>query len=203
MPTKNFKVQLSQAVSNPVLVTIQVDGNTVFNSSITSEAVFDLAVPAWSEEEPATVTNTWSIAVSGGPITIQGILNNYSGPSVDAPGSPQTAARGASFLYDAGLIVTQPTFNGVENLSLYNVNSYLTDGTVTGSGALPIPNATTCVFDLNIKRWSEEQIWSPTISYAPQRIVVYNEGYFVSTQRTIEGTLPTDTNYWATVTVLD
>jgi hypothetical protein len=91
----------------------------------------------------------------------------------------------------------------VENPNLYDVNTYTTDGSVTGSGALPIPNSTTCVFGLNIKKWSEEQIWSPEITYAPQRIVVYNEGYFVSTQRTPVGTLPTDANYWAVCTITD
>jgi len=197
MPTKQFKVQLAQALSNPAVVTIQVDGNTVFNNSITSEATFDLDVPS----SGAPVTGTWSIAVSGGPITIGGILNNYSFINANVPGVGVTNLGGSSFKFEAGLITSQPTYNGSPNTDLYNVNSYIVDGQVTGSGALPISNNEICVFDLKISAWSQQVPWSPAQNYgAAGRVHTYENGYYVTTQPSPPGTLPTNTAYWAPVT---
>jgi hypothetical protein len=197
MPTKQIKVQLSQTLINPVVVTIQVAGTTVFNNSITSEATFDLEVPS---DSPA-VTSTWSIAVSGGPITISGILNNYASINANVPGVGVSNLGGSSFKFEAGLIASQPTYNGTPNLDLYNVNTYTVDGQITGSGSLPIPNNEICVFDLQIHAWSEQVPWSPTQNYgAAGRVHTYENGYYVTTQPSPPGTLPTNSAYWAPVT---
>ena len=197
MPTKQIKVQLTQAQVNPVVVTIQIDGNTVFNNSITSEASFNLDVPS----SGAPVTGTWSIAVSGGPITIGGILNNYSSIKANVPGVGVTDLGGSSFEFEAGLITSQPTYNGSPNTDLYNINSYTVDGQVTGSGALSIPNNEICVFDLQIHPWTQQVPWSSTQNYgAAGRVHTYENGYYVTTQPSPPGTLPTNTSYWAPVT---
>ena len=197
MPTKQFKVQLTQTLPNPAVVTIQVNGNIVFNNSITSEATFNLDVTD-TPAEGNTVQN-WSIAVSGSPITISGILNNYSSTDAEIPTIGPGIVLGSSFLDVAGLIVSQPTYNGQINTSLYDINSYIRDGAVTGVGALPIPNNEICVFDLQVENWTEHPSYSPTINYAVGNVAVYNLGYYVNIQSAAPGTPPTDTNYWAPI----
>ena len=198
MPTKNFKVQLSQTLSNPVVVTIQVGGTTVFNNSITSEASFDLDFPS-STDLGAQTTQAWTIAVSGGPITISGILSNFSSipATVPAPWN-QVSVPGSAGLYNAAsLIVSQPTFNGEVNTDLYDVNTYTVDGVVTGVGSLPIPNNEICAFDLRSRDYTSAVEWNNTTEFVQQDIVIDGGTYYFCILRAPVGTPTSNTTYWA------
>jgi hypothetical protein len=199
MPIKNFKVQLAQTLSNPVVVTIQIDGTTVFNNSITSEATFDLDMPA----NFLTTTASWSIAVSGGPITIAGILNNYSTiqATVPSPWNP-AAVPGNADAYVAALITSQPTFNGEPNTQLYDISSYIVDGVVTGVGSLPIPNNEICVFELTSENYTNANTWNNSTEYTQQDIVIDGGSYYFCILRAPVGTPTSNTTYWAPATLL-
>lgn len=209
MPTKQVVIQLNAILPSPVAMSVNIDGTQVFSGNVTSQITFDLDLPNVRDSGvPAATTQTWAISVNGGPVTISGILNNNTSiPAViPGPGSSQNAVLGNPDLYGAALIVSQPTFNGEENTSIYDVNTFITDGEVTGVGLLPIPDGTTVQFNLDMPNYSQSSIWSDQFAYLAGlvRLDVQGGTYFATLQQLPTAGIPvTDTDYWAPVTLQD
>lgn len=174
LKTTQFRFQVSAADGVSAQATISMDGVQLWAGSLAHTR--DMVEPQqWTNDDtpysgadceidmPDTVSNTpaeysklFTIFVRGGTAVLVGI-NQTNNPKYGQEPNPKDPSGPMITVYVGGNpnlddnweIITQPLWDGVADLSRYDISKNLG---VSGPGCLPIRNGETCEFSANL--WS-------------------------------------------------
>lgn len=165
-----FQISDCDGSLGQALVTILANGTEVFTGYLAktvdtfpsqvewtdtpySEAVFDLDVPDWQPDEPASVNIPMQFSCAGGTIVLQGMYSNYcisyeidpNDPTkyITIPGNVDTFT-----LYN---IVSEPMVDGQPAWDRYNINVNVN----TGPGMLYMYRGEIVTFDASIQKFND------------------------------------------------
>lgn len=165
----SFQVQNVSESANTVEITL--GGETVYTGSLlntgpiitngdshtTTNISFNIDVPV-ATANSSTSTMTFSAAVTGATVRIEGISTNYNVSWIDTgttenPSSESVAGTDTAFAITN--IVSQPRWNGEPDLARYNIEYNNGPIQVTGPGAVLIYNGETVEFDVAVANFND------------------------------------------------
>jgi len=172
MATKQMNISF-QAENTPEMtntVEIALNGATVYTGSLpetgpiitggdsytVNNITFDIDVPV-ATANSLTSTMTFSAAVAGGTVQIEDITTNYNVSwintgTAEAPVWEPVAGTNSAFAITN--IVSPPMWNGVADVSRYNIEYNYGPTQVTGPGEVMVYSSETVVFDVAVANFN-------------------------------------------------
>lgn len=168
MPTKSIKVVLGveNVGGGPTTVSIDMDGTPVFSNTVaetgpvaqgtpgpTTEFTFEIDInqlPLGSD--PSVENRIFTITPSGGDILIDEFSANYTKYWT---GDPAVKVIGTADDFQELQIVAQPLWDGVADLTRYNINENYDADPPTGPGQLLINDGEACQVTLAVTLYND------------------------------------------------
>jgi hypothetical protein len=173
MATKqmNIAFQVQNTSESTNTVTITLGGATVYNGTLpetgpiitggdaytVTNIVFDIDVPVYTAADNFTSTMAFSAAVTGATVQIEAITTNYNISFVNT-GTEETPewepVAGTDTVFALTNIASQPLWNGVADLSRYNIEYNNGPIQTTGPGEILTFSGETVEFDLSVANFN-------------------------------------------------